>query len=159
MKCRVQWVCNDRSCLGTDHRHVEAPLGGLATPDDNDAVGYAVPYAGFGRRWDGERFVETEGRSLREHLIPICAEHLRRKPSEGWLYLPFPQFSDEVRLDERLAEVLVVVSAVRRAFPKDAGHIESTLRCSTRHGGETDHYSFLRGGMYVGVEPDGYIHT
>lgn len=50
----------------------------------------------------------------------------------------------------------VVASVVRfgeRTSPEKAQEYLSQLRWSS------DHYSFMCGGMYVGVETDGYLHT
>lgn len=49
-----------------------------------------------------------------------------------------------------------VTEAIRNAFPKDAEEILGSLRY---HGGIDKMYSFVRWGMFVGVELDGYIHT
>lgn len=47
-----------------------------------------------------------------------------------------------------------IVDAVVKAFPKEAEEIVSSLRWSS------DHWSFVRWGMYIGIEPkDGYIHS
>jgi hypothetical protein len=48
----------------------------------------------------------------------------------------------------------IVVSEIRRCFPEKAPRILSELRWSM------DHFSFMLGGIYVGVEKnDGYIHS
>jgi len=48
----------------------------------------------------------------------------------------------------------VVLDSIKKSFPKRYEEIVSQLRWSQ------DHYSFMLGGMYVGVEvKDGYIHT
>ena len=51
---------------------------------------------------------------------------------------------------------VVVASVTRfgeRTSPEKAQEYLSQLRWSS------DHYSFMCGGMYVGVETDGYLHT
>lgn len=47
----------------------------------------------------------------------------------------------------------VIVAAVCRAFPRESDAILASLRWSG------DHWSFVRWGMYVGIERDGYVHT
>ena len=106
----------------------------VPTPDDHEAICYVICFSGSP--------IEA---------IPICAEHFDRKPKEGWLFIPMRDASPE-KLAAIVAEVRVVTDAVRNAF-KDAPLILPTLRKAS------DHYSFSRWGMYVGVEPDGYIHT
>ena len=48
-----------------------------------------------------------------------------------------------------------VTEAIKNAFPKDAEEILGSLRYHSLD----RMYSFLRWGMFVGVELDGYIHT
>jgi len=48
-----------------------------------------------------------------------------------------------------------VLDAIRNAFPTDAESIIEQLRYHSLDG----FWSFNRWGMFVGVEPDGYIHT
>ena len=48
----------------------------------------------------------------------------------------------------------VVVESICKSFPNDAESIVKDLRWSM------DHFSFVRWGMYIGVEvKDGYIHS
>ena len=47
----------------------------------------------------------------------------------------------------------LVVESICNAFPKDPESILASLRWSG------DHFSFIRWGMYIGVELDGYIHS
>jgi hypothetical protein len=47
----------------------------------------------------------------------------------------------------------VIVVSIYRSFPRQADEILHTLRWSS------DHYSFVRWGMYVGIETDGHIHS
>jgi hypothetical protein len=48
----------------------------------------------------------------------------------------------------------LILDAVRSAFPKSADEIIPTIRWSM------DHWSFiLGGGLYVGIERDGYVHS
>lgn len=105
----------------------------VPTPDDNEAIGYAICFSGEPK------------------AFAICEEHLRRMPREGWFFVTMAEATPE-KLAATLAEVRVVVKAIENAF-KDAPLILPTLRKAR------DHYSFNRWGMYVGVEPDGYIHT
>ena len=49
----------------------------------------------------------------------------------------------------------IVDEAIRKAFPKDAEEIIKEVRWDALQGC----YFFNRWGMYVGIEPDGYIHT
>jgi hypothetical protein len=49
-----------------------------------------------------------------------------------------------------------VLDAVFEAFPRDA---EAILRDLRFHGGIDRYWSFMRWSMFVGVEPDGYIHS
>ena len=113
---------------------VEPSKGDVPTPDSNPAVGYVVAF------------------SNPDRAFPICAEHLARMPREGWRFLDKREFADPTKRDAALAEIKVVTDAIKNAF-KDAPAILPTLRYAG------DHYSFNRWGMYVGVEPDGYIHT
>lgn len=46
-----------------------------------------------------------------------------------------------------------VVQAICKAWPEQTAEILQSLRFAG------DHYSFIRWGMYVGIEFDGYIHT
>lgn len=108
--------------------------GDIPTPDSNPAVGFVVSFANP------------------ERAYPICADHLKRMPREGWRFLDLREFADPAKREAALAEIKVVTDAIKNAF-KDAGAILPTLRYAG------DHYSFTRWGMYVGVEPDGYIHT
>jgi hypothetical protein len=55
MKCRIQWI---------DER-------GNPTPDDNEAIGYAVNTQQVGKATSVRRY-------------PICAEHKARMPSEPY---------------------------------------------------------------------------
>ena len=108
---------------------------GAPTPDDNEAIGYAICFS-----------------AVEITAIPICAEHVRRMPREGWFVLFLPETTPE-KLAATLAEVRVVTDAIRKTFAAEHGKILPTLRKAS------DHYSFQRWGMYVGVEPDGYIHS
>lgn len=49
-----------------------------------------------------------------------------------------------------------VKNAIRDAWPDKADEIIASLR---HHKGFDEYYSFVRWGMFVGVELDGYIHT
>ena len=103
------------------------------TPDTNEAFAYAICFSGEPK------------------AFAICDEHIKRIPREGW-FVVFAPITPE-KLAATLAEVAVVTDAIRKAFPVEHGKILTTLRKAS------DHYSFQRWGMYVGVEPDGYIHT
>lgn len=48
-----------------------------------------------------------------------------------------------------------VVAAIQQAFPNDADDILRKLRYHSLDG----YWSFVRWGMFVGVELDGHIHT
>jgi hypothetical protein len=109
---------------------------GRPTPDDRPAYAYAICFAG------------PEPKAL-----PICAEHFDRRPAQGWMFLRCAETTPE-QLAAKLAEVAVVLKAIEKAFP-DHGEIVTTLRYHP-----SDRlYSFNRWGMFVGIEPDGYIHT
>jgi hypothetical protein len=103
------------------------------TPDTNEAIGYAICFSG------------------EPNAFPICAEHVKHMPREGWFIVFLPITAE--KLAAVVAEVAVVTDAIRKAFPAEHGKILTTLRKAS------DHYSFQRWGMYVGVEPDGCIHT
>lgn len=49
-----------------------------------------------------------------------------------------------------------VKNAIQTAWPDQADEIIASLR---HHRGFDEYYSFVRWGMFVGVELDGYIHT
>jgi hypothetical protein len=74
--------------------------------------------------------------------------------------------SEQIRRDLRIEESIkiakscgeqmvpmAVIKAIINAWPDQAVEIIGELRFSG------DHYGFIRWGMYVGVEYDGYIHT
>ena len=83
----------------------------------------------------------------------LAPEHLARIPREGWVFLHKRDYPTPESVATRVEEIKVVCAAIQKAFPAEAYKILPTLR------GGGDHYSFVRWGMYVGVEPDGYIHT
>lgn len=60
-----------------------------------------------------------------------------------------------VKLDLSIVPT-VVIEAIKKAFPKESEDILESLRY---HGGIDKMYFFVRWGMFVGVELDGYIHT
>lgn len=55
--------------------------------------------------------------------------------------------------DRKVEEI--VVNNLLNAFPNNAQSILQELKWSPLGG----NYFFVRWGMYVGVEPDGYIHS
>jgi hypothetical protein len=107
---------------------------GVPTPDEHPIYGYVICFS-----------AETP------EAIPICAEHFDKMPREGWMFIRAQEATPE-KLAAMLAEVRVVTDAIRARF-STAAKILPTLRKGS------DHYSFIMAGMYVGVEPDGYIHT
>ena len=133
MRCQIRWVCNDRLCKEDRHKHLDEGIMGRSTPDENPAWGYAITLSK-----DPEAF-------------PICESHYLESPHEGWTYLR-ADVEAEVLLD-KLAEIRVVCTAIDNAWPDQSRYILLKLRDGS------DHYSFNRWGMYVGVEHDGYIHT
>ncbi len=86
---------------------------------------------------------------------PVCSEHVGRFTGrEGWVVRHATDFERWKQTPaEWVEEIQRVCKAVEVAFPDQAKSIFPTMR------GGSDHYSFLRWGMYVGVEADGYIHT
>lgn len=113
------------------------PATGNPTPDHNEAAGYAFAFNAAQFEW-----------------FPICAEHLARMPRTGWVFVRAEEATPE-KLDAHLAEISVVVDAIKNAFPKVWHEILPALR---HHPGD-GFYSFVKWGMFVGVEKDGYIHT
>lgn len=111
--------------------------GDVPTPDDNEAVGYVLCFSAADLEWH-----------------PICENHLVQLPREGWTFRRLADATEEKRA-EWLAEIKVVTQAIRDAFPRSAYEILPKLRW---HPGD-DMYSFVKWGMFVGVEKDGYIHT
>lgn len=75
---------------------------------------------------------------------------LRNPAAEGRVY-------DDCKACNGTGEVpTVVLESIRQSLPKVYAEIlldPAMLRWSG------DHYSFVTGGMYVGVELDGYLHT
>jgi len=109
---------------------------GNETADDNEAVGYAICFA-----------------AAELKPSPICQCHLERMPLTGWMFIRASDTTPE-KLAATVAEVKIVTDAIQNAF-KDAYKILPTLRYHPGDG----FYSFIRWGMFVGVEKDGYIHT
>lgn len=85
----------------------------------------------------------------------VCGEHADRFFGRlGWCVVGVADLDRSGRtVVEWEAEVRRVCLAVAEAFPDQAASIFPTMRSAG------DHYSFNRWGTYVGVEPDGYIHT
>jgi hypothetical protein len=146
MKCQVQWVCNDPHCHTDEHKHVDEGIMGRATPDDNEAIGYAISFS-------GDEF----------EPFPICREHWYRMPLTGWGFRKIEEVPTPAELDKWVAEVRTVVGEIRRRFPGmgkrmiESAEILSELRPAGPR--KYDYYSFIRAGMFHGVEKDGYIHT
>lgn len=86
---------------------------------------------------------------------PVCSEHAERFYGRlGWAVRTEEDLlRHKMTMEAWEAEVQRVCLAVAEAWPDQAASIFPTMRAMS------DHYSFDRWGMYVGVEPDGYIHT
>lgn len=53
---------------------------------------------------------------------------------------------------------LVAMAAIRRSFGSVEGQADSIIQSLRWHGGD-EFWSFVRWGMFVGVERDGYVHS
>lgn len=134
MKCTCKWIDS----------------AGIDTPDNNEAIAMAVCYD---PRSFGEKGSEP---------FPICEEHAKRR-TVYWKMLPLPEVAVEdshelVRMHHRaFPKVIsdVVIAAVKKAFPDQADLILAETKWDSLNGC----YYFIRWGMFVGIEEDGYIHS
>jgi len=145
MRCEVQWVCTDPYCKGTEHKHVDEGIMGRMTPDENEAIGYAIPFC-------------TDPAPM-----PICRAHWHRMPLTGWGFRTLAEVPTPEAMDAWVAEVKLVVDEIKRRFPGmgkamiESSEILSDLRPAGPR--QYDYYSFVRHGIFHGVEKNGYIHT
>ena len=117
---------------------------GQATADNNDAIGLAVCY-------DPISFGEKGSKPF-----PICEHHAKQR-GKYWKLIPFKNQKDIhelVTADENFKIIPdIVSSAIKNAFKYDYKEILESLKWGD------DHFYFIRYGMYIGVELDGYIHS
>ena len=120
---------------------------GDPTYDNNEAIARAVCY-------DPRSFGEAGSIPF-----PICAEHASKK-GQFWKLIPLvgQELKDahtDVKWDAETFRIItdVVSASIKNSFPDKFNDIMPSVRWSY------DHFSFNYGGMYVGVELDGYVHT
>jgi len=156
MRCMIQWIDS----------------AGNKTPDTNEAVCLVQPFdprvpvgnAKFEvkvRFSFNERIREyhaNEGSVVLEDgltAVPICEEHLKRLPA-FWRALPFPkQPKEEWHQRVKNQAPAEVLESIINSFPENC---EAILKELLYHPGD-DYWSFVRWGIFVGIERDGYIHS
>ena len=170
MRCVIQWI---------------DPLTGKLTPhntdndfhDSNEAVALVQP---FDPRVPGTtkhewviptpfvfsdavaRYAPVDGQILLPdssgYAFPICAKHLDRK-GPFWRALPLPG-QDPKSLHAMVAvkqqPSIAVIETIINSWPDQAAAILKDLRY---HGDFDRYWSFIRWGLFVGIEEDGYAHS
>lgn len=134
-QCRCKWIDAE----------------GDETPDNHPAIGMAVCY-NPATSW-GEKGSEP---------FPICQDHAVRR-GKYWKILPLPGQAEKdwhgiVKYDAQVFKVVpqVVIDSIRNNYPPEQSY---TILLDLQWDSLNGCFSFVRDGVYYGVEKDGYIHT